>query len=164
MTNDIRILIVEDSPTQAAHLKELLEKQGYSVHHSLNGVDALGIVLDYGPNLIISDIMMPKMDGYQLCREVKKHEKLRDIPFILLTSLSHQRDIIRGLECGADNFITKPYDDEDLLSRVWHILSNTRLRETSDAQAGTEIFFSGEKYLITSERRQILDLLLSTYE
>jgi two-component system cell cycle sensor histidine kinase/response regulator CckA len=162
--NEVRLLIVEDSPTQAAHLKKLLEKQGYSVHHSVNGLDALRVASDYNPSLIISDIMMPKMDGYQLCREIKKHEKLRDIPFILLTSLSHQRDIIRGLECGADNFITKPYDDQDLLSRVWHILSNSELSQASDSQAETEVFFSGEKYLISSGRRQILGLLLSTYE
>jgi PAS domain S-box-containing protein len=164
MINDVRVLIVEDSPTQAAHLKHLLEKEGYSVHHSANGLDALEIVLDYDPSLIISDVMMPKMDGFQLCGEIKKLEKLRDVPFILLTSLSHQRDIIRGLECGADNFITKPFDEQDLLSRVRQILSNSELRQSSDAQAETEIFFSGEKYLISAGRRQILGLLLSTYE
>src|SRR5438034_9985293 len=98
MNNDVRVLIVEDSPTQAAHLKQLLEKQGYSVHHSANGIDALEIAFDYDPNLIISDVLMPKMDGFQLCSEIKKREKLRDVPIILLTSLSHQRDIIRGLE------------------------------------------------------------------
>ncbi len=62
------------------------------------------------PTLIVSDVMMPEMDGYMLCREIKRTEELKDIPVVLLTSLSDIRDIMKGLECGADNFIRKPYD------------------------------------------------------
>ncbi|MBI4641552.1 MAG: EAL domain-containing protein [Candidatus Tectomicrobia bacterium] len=86
------------------------------------------------------------------------------MPVILLTSLSDPKDVIRGLECGADNFITKPYDEEILLSRIQYFLENQELLGIEKVQTGIEIFFEGQKYLITSNRLQILNLLLSTYE
>ncbi len=107
---------------------------------------------------------MPEMDGYTLCKEMKAHEKLKDIPVILLTSLSAPIDIIRGLECGADNFIPKPFEPDYMHSRIQHILANVEIRKSQRTQIGVEIMFANEKFLITSERQQILDLLLSTYE
>jgi two-component system, sensor histidine kinase and response regulator len=116
------------------------------------------------PLIVISDIVMPEMDGYELCRSIKADEQLADIPVILLTSLSDPKDVFKGLECGADNFIVKPYDEPFLLSRIRFILANQQLREVERAQMGLEIFFAGQRYFITSDRLQILNLLLSTYE
>lgn len=160
----VKILIVEDSPTQAERLKYLLETNGHIVTIAGGGKEALSILHSEKPALIISDIMMPEMDGYQLCKEIKADEKLKDIPVMLLTALSDAKDVLRGLECNADNFITKPYDEKYLLSRIHYILINRELRKSEKMQIGVEVFFSGQKFVITSERQQILDLLLSTYE
>ncbi len=170
-TSDIRskpghaeILIAEDSPTQAEKLRYLLEEDGYSVLVASNGRQALAEAHRRKPTLIVSDVVMPEMDGYTLCREIKRTEELKNIPVVLLTSLSDIRDIMKGLECGADNFIRKPYDKEYLLSRISYLLMNLTLRKNQKMQMGMEIFLGGQKHFITAERQQILDLLISIYE
>src|SRR3989338_3735466 len=80
------------------------------------------------PVLVIADILMPEMDGYQLCRQIKSDEKYRDVPVILLTQLSDPKEVIKGLESGADDFISKPYNEELLLARIKTILS-IRIKE-----------------------------------
>ena len=162
--SDIEILIAEDSPTQAQHLRYVLEENGFKVAAATNGKEALAAAQRRKPALIISDIMMPEMDGYTLCKAVKADDDLSDIPVILLTSLASPGDIIKGLECGADNFIPKPFEKNYLLSRIQYILTNLSLRKSQKIDAGLQIIFSDEKYFITSQRQQILDLLLSTYE
>ena len=158
------ILIAEDSPTQAEQLRYLLHESGHRVTVARNGREALAAAHQRKPSMIISDIVMPEMDGYALCREIKSEPTLKNVPVILLTSLASSVDIIRGLECGADNFIPKPYDENYLLSHVQNTLINFELRKSQKTQMGVEIVFANEKYFITAERQQILDLLLSTYE
>ncbi len=158
------IIIVEDSPTQAAVLKTFLEKQKYHVLVAYNGKEALALLEKHKPVIVISDIVMPEMDGYQLCRLIKDNENTKDIPIILLTALSDPQDVLKGLVCGADNFITKPYNEKYLISRI-HYLRTNRLVSTSDKlQMGLKVFFKGQEYPITSGRQQILNLLFSTYE
>ncbi len=162
--NSLDILIAEDSRTQAEQLSFLLEQHGYRVTIAANGKQALLAAQAQKPTLIISDIVMPEMDGYELCRAIKSDEKLKDIPVILVTTLSDAQDVIRGLECGADNFIRKPYEEGYLLSRINYLLMNLDLRQNQKMQVGVEIQLGGHKYFINSERQQILDLLISTYE
>ena len=158
------ILIVEDSPTQAEQLKYMLEKHGYRVRAVGNGREALASLGREKPITVISDIVMPEMDGYELCRRIKANQEFYETPVILLTSLSDPEDVIMGLECGADFFIMKPYNELFLLSRIQHILANRTLRDMQGVRMGLEIFFRGKKYFINSDRLQILNLLLSTYE
>ncbi len=158
------ILIIEDSPTQAEQLVYTLEQNGYKVTAARNGKEALELLDRLKPTVIVTDIVMPEMDGFRLCKRLKDNENLKDIPVILLTSLSDPEDVLKGLECGADNFITKPYDEHSLLTRIHHILINSELRKESKMQLGVEIFFRGKKHFITAERQQILDLLLASYE
>jgi len=158
------ILIVEDSPTQAERLKYVLERNGYRFATARNGREALAAIAARPPLLVISDVVMPEMDGFQLCRHLKQDPKLQAIPVILLTSLSDPVDVVHGLECGADNFLFKPYEERYLLSRISSILANCHLRETESTRMGVEIFFAGRRFFITSDRLQILNLLLSTYE
>lgn len=158
------IFVVEDSLTQKERLKHALEQHGYRVQAACNGVEALALLSEHKPDLIISDVAMPEMDGYQLAERIKANERLKDIPLILLTSLADPHDIVRGLLSGADNFITKPYDDAYLLSRVQYILASRELRRTERVQMGVELRLGEQRYFITSERQQILDLLISTYE
>ena len=163
-TNAVTVLIAEDSPTQAAVLRDILETRGYLMQAASNGRQALALAQQQKPTVIISDDVMPEMDGYTLCREIKADESLRAIPVILVTELASVDDVIRGLECGADSFVHKPYESRYLFSRVDYALANRRNGERTKTQPGVEITFSGRKYFVTSERQQILDLLISTYE
>jgi PAS domain S-box-containing protein len=160
----IDILIVEDSPTQSLQLKYLLEKNNYYVLTADNGLDALSILGQSDPAIIISDIQMPLMDGYELCRRVKALDRPKEIPVILLTSLSNPEDVIEGLECGADNFITKPYAENYLLSHIQQIIANQSLRHTERVRIGVEIIFGGKRRFIAADQQQMLTLLISTYE
>ncbi|MFH1569293.1 MAG: response regulator [Gemmatimonadota bacterium] len=160
----MEILIAEDSPTQAEQLRYILEQQGYRVAVAHNGREALSSVRRSKPTIVLSDIVMPEMDGYELCRQIRDDPALQDLPVILLTSLSDPKDVIRALECGATNFITKPYDEEHLLTSIHHVLMNMELRRDATVELGVNILFAGERHFITAERLQILDLLLATYE
>ncbi|HEX3717128.1 MAG TPA: response regulator [Verrucomicrobiae bacterium] len=160
----VEILIAEDSLTQARRLQHILEQQGYHVTHAANGRLALEAARRLRPTLIISDVVMPEMDGYDLCRSVKSETGLSATPVILVTTLADPQDVIRGLECRADNFILKPYDESHLLGRVQFVLINSQVRQSEQAGMGVEIFFDGQKHFITADRLQILNLLLSTYE
>lgn len=158
------ILIVEDSPTQAEELKYVLERHNYDILVAGNGIEALSMIRTHKPTMVISDIVMPEMDGYQLCREIKLDDRLRNIPVILLTSLSNPRDVVKGLECGADNFLTKPYEEKYIISRIQYIIANKNLKDNEQTQLGVEIILDNERYFIKSDRIQILNLLLSSYE
>ncbi|MGA1867611.1 MAG: response regulator [bacterium] len=160
----ITILIVEDSHTQALKLQNILQEIGYIVMVALNGKEAMVSLKKERPNIVISDIVMPDMNGYELCRQIKADEKLKNIPVLLLTTLSEPEDIIKGLDCGADSFLIKPYEREQLLSHIQYILINNSMRSEIGARVGIEIFFAGKKHFINPERIQILDLLLSSYE
>ena len=163
-TAPIHILIVEHSPTQALKLRYLLEKNAYQVTVTHNGKDALTAIQRQRPTLILSNVLMPEMDGYELCQWLKSDENLKQIPVVLLTSLSDPQDILRGMESGANNFIVKPYEEKFLLSRLRDILENQELRKISMSEMGMEIFFGGKKYFFTPDRVQIVDLLFSSLE
>ena len=160
----ISILIAEDSPTQAERLRHILEQQNYCVHLAPNGRQALEMACALQPAMVISDVVMPEMDGYQLSHSIKHSPELQHIPVILVTSLSDPTDVIRGLESGADNFILKPYDEHYLLSRVRYVLANAQMNPINETRMGLDIQFNGRRHFIESERLQILNLLLSTYE
>ena len=161
---DIEILIVEDSPTQAERLRRLIQSARYRARVAANGRLALDAIRESKPHLVLSDIVMPEMDGYDLCRAIKTDPALRDIPVILVTSLMDPKDIIRGIECGADNFIRKPYAEDYLLNRIGHMLMNQKLRKNQNMEIGIALYLGEQKHFINAERQQILDLLISTYE
>ena len=165
--NDSRtyhILAVEDSITQALFLQKILEAYGFTATVKHNGHAAMNFLNTKTPDMVISDIVMPIMDGYELCRQIKAVPRLNNIPVILLTSLSDTEDIFNALMCGADNFITKPYTEEVLISRIQNIFKNKKLRKTPAPDNGVKIFFNGKSHMITANPYQTIDLLLSTYE
>jgi len=160
-----RILVAEDSTTQAQRLQYLLEQAGHEVEVAANGRIALEMAIRKPPTLVISDIVMPEMDGYELTRQLKARLELRDVPVVLVTTMSEPQDVILGLECGADNFVVKPYDERYLLSRLQYMLINREFQKLTDTgAAGIEIHFNNQRHYITADRLQILNLLLSTYE
>ena len=158
------ILIVEDSAIQAEALRRIIVKAGYAVTVARDGADGLAKALDTPPLLVISDIMMPKMDGFEMCRRIKSEPMLTGIPVILLTSLTDTGDVLRGLESGADNFITKPYEAEYLLSHLASALSDGVTDHDDSELQGVEIRFEDKSYVITANRRRVLNTLLTTYE
>ena len=162
--DEIEILIVEDSPTQAERLRRLIQSVNYKARVAGNGRLALEAIRHSKPHLVLSDIVMPEMDGYELCRAIKSDNAMRDIPVILVTSLNDPKDIIRGIESGADNFIRKPYAEDYLLTRISHMLMNQKLRKNQNMEVGIALYLGEQKHFINAERQQILDLLISTYE
>jgi two-component system sensor histidine kinase/response regulator len=159
-----RVLAIEDSPTQAEKLRYILEGAGYQVELARSGEEGLAKLGPGGFDLLITDVLMPGIDGFEVCRRVKMDPAHRALPVILLTTLTDPTDIIRGVECGADNFVTKPYEAAYLLSRIATLLENRKLRASSSLSLGAEILFRGRRFVITAEREQILDLLVATFE
>ena len=158
------ILVAEDSLTQAEQLRFVLEQSGFRARIARDGSAALAAMRAQKPTLVVTDIKMPEMNGYELCRRIRADPNLADLPVILLTSLSDTADVFKGLECGADNFITKPYEPDYLVTRIKHLLANAHLRNLHEVQMSMQVFFGGQKHIITSDRAQILNMLLSTYE
>lgn len=163
-TSGQRILMVEDSPTQAESLRALLADAGYDVITAPNGQAGLTEFAAHECDVVISDVVMPgEVDGYELCRRIKTGQR-REVPVVLLTSLSDPLDIIRGLECGADNFLTKPYEPDHLLERLRTVIATRATRGAAKLRMGVKVLFMGREFTISSEREQILDLLISTFE
>jgi signal transduction histidine kinase/DNA-binding response OmpR family regulator len=158
------ILIAEDSPTQAENLRHFLEQQGYQVVAAKNGREALDMMARHKPQMVISDIVMPEMDGYELCGCIRSDPNLKDLPVIFLSVLSDPADIMKSLECGADGFIVKPFKAEPLLERIRLMSASQELRKRQEKPQPVEVAFHGTKYRINADRLQIMNLLVSTYE
>ncbi len=112
------ILIVDDIPKNLQVLSNILNLEGYQIAFASNGRQALDVLQTALPDLILLDIMMPEMDGYEVCKKIKEDERLSDIPIIFLTGKAEQDDIVHGLKLGAVDYITKPFNAAELLSRV----------------------------------------------
>jgi signal transduction histidine kinase len=158
------ILIVEDSQTQALKLAHVLRSAGYPVALAENGEAALAYLEQHRPALIISDILMPKMDGYEMCRRIKAQPATRAIPVLLLTSLSDANDVLRGMKVGADSFASKPYHEAKLLARVQNMLLNQERWKNAALEAGNKVFFAGQEHQFSAGAGKILEFLLYTYE
>jgi len=113
-----RILVIDDNPKNLGVLSGLLDKQNFVVLFALDGKSGLQRAESGQPDLILLDIMMPGMDGFETCRRLKAYEETRDIPVIFMTALSGTTDKVRGFECGAVDYITKPIEPEEVLARV----------------------------------------------
>ncbi len=164
LDKQIRILVVEDSPTQAEQLKYLLEDKGYTVLTASDGREGLDIMRKTPPTIVISDILMPVMDGYELAYEIKHDESLRHIPVILITSLMDRKEVLRKASVVADGYFTKPFDEKYLLDKVESLISSPNHDDREKSTGKIDITFAGEHYTVTSGRRQVLNFLLSIYE
>ncbi len=135
MRTPARILIADDNATNVDILKTRLESQGYEIVTAADGAEALAAARSQLPDLILLDIMMPKIDGIQVCRELKGDQTLPFMPIILVTAKSDSRDIVEGLDSGADEYLTKPVDHAALVARVASILRIKDLHDTVEAQS-----------------------------
>ena len=154
-----KILIAEDSAVTGVMLKRILTGNGFRIVWAKSGTEAAQELKKNIPDLVISDVEMPGMNGFELCSLIKNDETLKKIPVILCTSLSEPEDLIRGIESGADGYITKPYDELSLLLRIESLLSNpTRLEH--QPVSPVRITYAGKEYSIVADRLHILNLLL----
>jgi DNA-binding response OmpR family regulator len=134
--NKARILVVEDDLDIANMLRIYFTGQGYDVALASRGDDALQLTRKSFPNLIVLDIMLPDMDGYSVCRQLRTGSRTRHIPIIFLTQKDERSDRIAGLEMGADDYITKPFDIEELRLRVSNAIARAQRESLTDPRTG----------------------------
>ena len=158
------ICIAEDSRSQAKILTEVLSRKGYSVMVAENGLEGLYKIAETRPDLIISDVEMPQMNGYEFCKTVKSDRELKNIPFVLLTLLSNIKDVMKGIEAGADYYITKPYNGELLAATVDSILNMEKNGKEPVNTAIVEIEYDGKPHRFEVEPQRIMNFFHSTYD
>jgi two-component system cell cycle response regulator len=161
---DIPVLVVEDSLPQAFVLKKLLEEHGYRPVLAVHGREGLEMLERTPIRMVISDIDMPEMNGYEMCRTIKHDARHRLIPVILLTTLSDVENIVLGLQAHADYYFTKPYHPRLLLARVRALLDRPTEPLDFAPEPALTVNLRGKEHVITANRRQMLNLLLSTYD
>jgi DNA-binding LytR/AlgR family response regulator len=135
-----KILLIEDEPDLIDNLKTLLESHHYSVLTANNGLEGINCIKECSPDLIICDIMMPEMDGYEVIKELNKNPKLSLIPFIFLTAKVDRKDLRKGMEFGADDYLFKPFGAKELLSAI-----QTRLTKFESLRANLKSTHQNKK-------------------
>jgi DNA-binding response OmpR family regulator len=122
----VTVLVVDDDPVIVQLLRVNFELEGYQVETAGNGEEALASVKKHRPDIVLSDIMMPKMDGLALVKELQADTSTKDLPVILLSAKAQSADVTRGLELGAADYVTKPFDPLELIDRVTEVLAKSR--------------------------------------
>lgn len=118
-----KILVVEDSPTYLRKITDFLQGLGYEVITAIDGEEALEKAVQENPSLIVLDVILPKKNGFQVCRQLKTSPATQDIKILMITSKSQDSDRFWGLKQGADEYLTKPFDEDVLLANVTRLLS-----------------------------------------
>jgi diguanylate cyclase (GGDEF)-like protein len=135
------VLVVENSPATAKLLEIKLKEEGYNVIMSANAMDAMDKLYDFSPDLILSDIMMPEMDGFELLQKIRSETMRGDIPFIFISAKNSTEDKLRGFELGGDDYMTKPFHADELIARIRvNIKRSERLRKESATDFLTSVF------------------------
>ena len=173
MTAKPTILIVEDDENIQQLVGYNLAKAGYQVLYADNGEQALAMVRREDPDLLVLDVMLPGMDGYQVCKTLRREPRHSRLPIILLTARADEDDVSTGLDLGADDYITKPFSPKILLSRIKSALRRSREENDPEGEAGGvlrihdlaidsrryEVTVKGESVALTLSEFGILDLL-----
>lgn len=158
-----KILVIDDEPDIVELVSYNLKKNGFDVDHALDGEIALKKLNSLRYDLVILDLMLPSIDGFQLCNHIRNNPKLSHIPIIMLTARNDEFDKVHGLEMGADDYITKPFSPKELVARVKAIIRRTESQlPVDDAQAKKspilkirDITIDKEKYLVTLKDQEI---------
>jgi DNA-binding response OmpR family regulator len=135
MRDPAKILVVDDTPSSVRLLGDLLRNRGYTVVAAASGPEALEKMESEHPDLVLLDIIMPGMNGYEVCRTIRQNSATEILPVIMVTSLDPSEERIKGLEAGADDFLTKPVNQQELLARVHSLLRIKELYDTVQVQA-----------------------------
>jgi two-component system phosphate regulon response regulator PhoB len=133
------ILVVEDEPDQQELLRFNLAREGYKVSCADNGREAVKMILAEPPDLVVLDLMLPGIDGLEVCKAMRKHATTAHVPIVMLTAKAEDSDVVTGLELGADDYVTKPYSPRVLLARVKAVLRTRRTRPGAETAPGETI-------------------------
>lgn len=153
-----RILVIEDEEHINELIKFNLENNGYEVISAFDGLKGMELAVKEKPDLLLLDVMLPKMDGVEVCNKLKNREDTEDIPIIMLTAKAHETDKVLGLEIGADDYMTKPFSTRELLARIKVILKRyekTIKKETSVVMLVGDLRIDNEKHEVTKEGESI---------
>jgi signal transduction histidine kinase len=138
MSSRSKILVVDDEPKAILLLRNLLTPEGYEVIAATSGPEALGLAAQATPDVVLLDVMMPDMDGYEVCSRLRTDPRLANLPILMLTALDDRASLLRGIEAGADDFISKPFDSTELRARLRTITRLNRFRQLYEDRARLE--------------------------
>lgn len=158
-----RILVVEDEEAILEVVSQAMKRHGFEVSTANNGDSALEMAYSLHPDIIILDIMLPKMDGWEVCRRLKSEDETRNIPIIMLTARREDRDVVEGLNIGADDYMKKPFSLVELIARVKALLRRTMGRDLSKILINGQIEIDSEEETV-SLRDKIIDLSPTEYQ
>ncbi|MCM8710483.1 response regulator transcription factor [Clostridium sp. SYSU_GA19001] len=161
--SDYKILIVDDEEHIQELIKFNLENNGYRVICASNGMEALKLAKSEKPDLVLLDLMLPGIDGYDVCKEIRRENSISNMPIIMITAKSEELDKILGLELGADDYMTKPFSVRELLARVKALLRRTSTQAIDMSYKFDNITVDFEKHEVTKEGKKI-DLTLKEFE
>lgn len=147
MTKKGKILVAEDERKILNLLQLYLEKNNYEVITAENGIEALEKIKKFDPDLLVLDILMPEMNGHEVCKKIRKDKKYRDIPIIYLSSLTEKQSIVSSLELGGDDYLTKPFDPNELIARINAILRRIKGRQVTSEKQIEELTYQEQKIL-----------------
>ena len=158
------VLVVEDSVTQREQLRADLEAGGFLVTVARDGTEGYARFVAERPDAVLTDIVMPEMDGYELCKAVKRHPTRGATPVVLLTTLTEPSELVRALDAGADNFLRKPCGSTYLRARLGDILDQAGAQPDDCPRLEAEVGRAGERVVISFAKHQLLDLMYSSFE
>ena len=150
-----KILVVEDEPNQVELIEFNLNSEGYEVVVARDGEEALNLAEEENPDLILLDWMLPKVSGIEVCRQLRRSKITREIPIVMLTARSEESDKIRGLDIGADDYITKPYSIKELLARVRAAMRRPSASVISDQLIVGKIAVDLQKHIVAIDGLQV---------
>lgn len=156
------ILVAEDSLTQARWLRMVLEAARYRVVVAADGLDALRLAAAERPAIILADVDMPGINGFEVCRRVKEDPALRSIPYVMVTHRDRVTDLVQALEAGADNYLTKPLDESTVLARIDRILGDVRSWHERSFGRRTRLSIPTEEIVLSLERAQVVEMLMAS--
>lgn len=163
MLDNVHVMVVEDTMTQAMMIQHVLEKERMKVTIARSGEKALHALSEIKPDLILCDVNMPVMNGYELCSKLKTDSELAKIPFVLLSTLVDNADLLKVIESGADNFVYKTFEDGYFLQRLSSIWSSWNVYDMEEPKA-TTIFIDGQRHHIRVSSQRLANLLVSAFE
>lgn len=150
-----RILVIEDEPSQVEILRFNLHQEGFEVRVSMDGEAGVQAAIEDPPDLILLDWMLPNLSGIEVCRQLRRAKETREVPVLMLTARSEERDKVRGLDIGADDFITKPYSIRELIARIHSALRRPKASIVEHKLVVGVIELDLEKHKVTSEGRTV---------
>ena len=172
MKNHSKILLVDDEVDILDFVRYNLVKEGFAIQCAQSGKECLELVQQHHPDLILLDVMMPKMSGIEVCRKLKLNGKTKDIPIIMVTAKNSESNIIDGLDFGADDYVVKPFSLNILIARIYAILRRTKkenkhIIKVEDITVNTkkrEVLLKGKKVVFTFSQFEILLLFMNNLE